>query len=156
MNDIPDGDQNYSFPPSKILFATDGSENAQRASHVAIDLAKRYGSTIIILSVVPKPSTLVSAPPEYYDYYEGIVQKWINEVTEDAQKHGVSAHGQIMRAQPSVPEAIVEVAELERVDLIVMGRRGMTMLKGGFRRALAGSVSGAVVSHAHCNVLIVK
>jgi nucleotide-binding universal stress UspA family protein len=145
-----------SFPPRRILVAIDGSENAERSARVAIDLAKRYGANLIVLSIVPRPSMMVSAPTEYYDYYEGMVQKWIDEVVEESQKAAVSASGRVIRAQPSIPGEIVEVAELEDVDLIVMGRRGLTMLKGGFKRTLAGSVSSAVVSHAHCNVLIVK
>ena len=156
MESNSETNQDLSFPPRRILLAIDGSENAERAAQIAIDLSKRYKSDLIVLSIVPHPGTLASAPADYYDYYERMIQKWIDEVIEDCQRQAVSVGGQIMRAQPSVPGAIVEVAELEHVDIVVMGRRGLTMLKGGFRRALAGSVSSAVVSHAHCNVLIVK
>ena len=51
----------------------------------------------------------------------------------------------------SAPE-IVALAEEIEAGLIVMGSRG----QGGIRRALMGSVSDAVVRHAHCPVLVVR
>jgi nucleotide-binding universal stress UspA family protein len=48
--------------------------------------------------------------------------------------------------------AIVEYAERENIDLIVIGSRGLT----GFRKLLLGSVASGVVTYAHCPVLVVK
>ena len=47
-------------------------------------------------------------------------------------------------------EIYAEVAE--KIDLIVMGTRGM----GGFKKMLLGSVSSGVVTHAQCTVLVVR
>ena len=146
-----------SFPPRKILVAIDGSENAQRATNAAIELAKKFHSELIVLSVVPHPGSFVAPAMKYYDYYETTIQKWIDAVIQNCSAHGVvDAQGRIIRAQPSIPGAIVEVAELEHIDLIVIGHRGLSMLKGGFKRVIAGSVSSAVTTHAHCNVLVVR
>jgi nucleotide-binding universal stress UspA family protein len=51
-----------------------------------------------------------------------------------------------------VPHEIVALAEDLGVGLVVVGSRG----QGGIRRALMGSVSDAVVRHAHCPVLVVR
>ena len=49
-------------------------------------------------------------------------------------------------------EEILGVAEKEKIDLIVIGTRGL----GGFRKLLQGSVSSGVMTHAKCNVLVVR
>ena len=69
-----------------------------------------------------------------------------------AQKHGVKASGHILSRQASVIQAIVVDAADLKVDLIVIGSRGL----GGFKRVLLGSVSIGVVTHAHCPVLVVR
>jgi nucleotide-binding universal stress UspA family protein len=51
-----------------------------------------------------------------------------------------------------VPAIIVEYAEKEKIDLIVVGTRGMSR----FRKLLLGSVASKVVTYAHCNVMVVK
>jgi len=65
------------------------------------------------------------------------------------------AGGQVAQVHPKegLPDAeIVALAEDLGVGLIVMGSRGL----GGIRRALMGSVSDAVVRHAHCPVLVMR
>jgi len=52
----------------------------------------------------------------------------------------------------SAVQAIIECAENRKFDLIVMGTRGLS----AFRKALLGSVSSGVVSHATCSVLVVR
>jgi nucleotide-binding universal stress UspA family protein len=58
-----------------------------------------------------------------------------------------------MNAQTnSIASTIVEFAENEKVDLIVVGTRGAS----GVKRMLLGSVASGVVTYAHCPVLVVK
>jgi len=52
----------------------------------------------------------------------------------------------------SVVQTITDYAVVEKIDLIIMGTRGM----GGFKKMLLGSVSNGVVTHAHCPVLVVR
>jgi len=52
----------------------------------------------------------------------------------------------------SIVGAIVEYAERENIDLLVIGSRGLT----GFKKLLVGSVASGVVTYAHCPVLVVK
>jgi nucleotide-binding universal stress UspA family protein len=74
----------------------------------------------------------------------------------DAETERVqSAGGTVARSHLALgdaPREIVHLAEDLGAGLIVMGSRG----RGGIRRALMGSVSDAVVRHAHCPVLVVR
>ena len=57
-----------------------------------------------------------------------------------------------MIASSSVVGAIIDFAEKENIDLIVVGTRG----RSGLKRLLLGSVASGIVNYAHCPVMIVK
>lgn len=59
---------------------------------------------------------------------------------------------EMVRASKSIVGEIIELATKRKIDLIVIGTRGL----GGFRRLIQGSVSSGVVTHARCNVLVVR
>ncbi len=133
---------------SKILVAIDGSENANRALEVAIDLKKNYHSKLLILNAVQ----INKYGKQLGKYSEEDARRFVDEAVSFAKKEGVSAVGEVKHATVSVVETIIESAEKEKVDLIVTGTRGL----GGFKRLLLGSVSNGVVTHANCNVLVVR
>ncbi len=145
----------------KILVATDGSENAKRASSVAVGLAKECGSELLVVNIIP-PLTSIQVgitPPmpatvmeQYYKDTKTHAGDLVDEVISEAKKKGVSARGVLLDKPYSVVEGITNYAKDEGVDLIVLGTRGL----GGFRKLLVGSVSSGVVSHASCSVLIVR
>jgi nucleotide-binding universal stress UspA family protein len=126
---------NNAFSISLILVPVDGSVSAEKSARVALDLALKYRAKIVALSIVASPGFALTgpagAPADLTEYYK--------EGTTGAR-------------QASTVGAIVEFAEKEKVDLIVMGTRGL----GGFKKLLLGSVSNGVVSHAPCSVLIVR
>src|SRR5918994_5407091 len=119
-----------SFFPTKILLATDGSEEAEWAAQSAVQLANETGSELHVVLVGPRIVTSVGLPGSPGG---GMV----------AQSH--------FRAGRPAPE-IVDLAEEIGAGLIVMASRGL----GGIRRALMGRVSSSVVRHAHCPVLVVR
>ena len=86
----------------------------------------------------------------YYDDLLKIAQKRIEEICARAGKHGVKTRQQIIVGNPR--HEILNVADSEAVDLIVIGTHG----RRGFSRILHGSVAEAVVRHAPCSVLSVK
>jgi nucleotide-binding universal stress UspA family protein len=150
-----------SFPPRKILVAVDGSENSLRASKVAIAFAKENKAELIVLNVIA-PASIVAFPAIGANSYPGLQSYY-----EEAEKNGVSivenlvavakeaklsVSGVVERSSMSIVQSIVDKASTEKVDLIVIGTRGL----GGFKRLLLGSVSSGVTTHAHCNVLVVK
>ena len=147
-----------SFSITKILAPIDGSENAKRALEAAIRLAKDYNALLVILTVIPMPTYLVETPTPgpsieyYYDYARKDAKRLSDDALALAQKAGVKVRSEVIEAATSVAGTIISNAVGEKADLIVMGTRGL----GGFKKLLLGSVSNGVVTHSHCNVLIVR
>jgi nucleotide-binding universal stress UspA family protein len=146
---------------SKMLVPIDGSENANRALNFAFALAKTYGAEIIVLNVIPNPSIIVASSfglrptgiEPYYEEQEKASNHFVDEATELARKQNIpKITSDVVRADKSIVEEIIGYASAKKIDLIVIGTRGL----GGFRRLVQGSVSSGVVSHAHCNVLVVR
>jgi nucleotide-binding universal stress UspA family protein len=142
--------------PTTILLATDGSEEAQLASTTAADLAEKTNSELHVLTV--GPDYPLYELPEHPAEFEDVLRenrREAKEVLEQQAKRieesGVSVKETHLR-EGRADEEIVEVAEEIGAGLIVMGSRGY----GRLRRALLGSVSDAVVRHAHCPVTIVR
>lgn len=148
--------------PSKILVPIDGSPNADRALDVAIGLAKSFGSELVVLNVISTPNILIttsafgapaSGVKSYYEQQENSARHFVDEAIIHSRKEGISkVTSSIIRADKSIVEEIIDAAVNSKVDLIVIGTRGL----GGFKRLLLGSVSSGVVAHAHCNVLVVR
>jgi nucleotide-binding universal stress UspA family protein len=147
----------------RILVAVDGSEGSRRASEVAMDLAKKLDAELFvlhvfrgILSMWPMFPSLPAPSGEAVDTYEADVRKaaleLVGKIVSMAEKTGVKAKPQTSETAGSVVQAITDFAAGEKIDLIVMGTRGM----GGFKKMLLGSVSSGVVTHAHCPVLVVR
>lgn len=136
----------------KILVGYDGSPFAKNALNVALDLAKKYGAPITVIAVAHVPDFA-----DTKDEIDGVLEDAKNffaKVLEEAQKlaaaEGITVTTNVIPGHPA--EALVNLAEEENYDLIVLGARGLS----GIKRYLLGSVSEAVVRHAHCPVLIVK
>ena len=86
---------------------------------------------------------------------ESLSEQRAQEVLDAVAERVRAAGGTVAQAhlrEGGVPHEIVALAEDTGVGLIVVGSRG----HGGIRRALMGSVSGSVVRHAHCPVLVVR
>jgi nucleotide-binding universal stress UspA family protein len=147
---------------SRILVPIDGSVNANRALNFGISLAKKYKAELMVLNVIPAPNILISSSAfdlnhsgldSYYQEQESASNHFIHEAMEIARAEGYpKVITDATRAAKSIVEEIVEYATAEKVDLIVIGTRGL----GGFRKLLQGSVSSGVVAHAPCNVVVVR
>ena len=144
--------------PTRILLATDGSEEASLAARTAVDLAHKTDSELHVVNVgLQDYGYPIYAVSELEDV-RGIPE----EVTQEARKLLDAEVEQIKAAGGSVVKAhlgmgrpdveIVRLAEELGAGLIVMGSRG----RGGTRRTLMGSVSDSVIRHAHCPVLVVR
>jgi nucleotide-binding universal stress UspA family protein len=153
----------------KIMLPIDGSVGSMKAAHYGISLAKKFGSDLIVLTVID----LMSMPYEYFitqpgtNSHDNILQekrreakKWLDEVEQLMLDHLTQMEYSKMSFSSKIIEdpfsrvegAIIDYAESESVDLIVIGTRG----RSGFRRILTGSVASGVLSYARCSVMTVR
>ena len=144
----------------KILLATDGSLEAERAIGAAVMLSERLGSELHVVYVEPMPDP-VSWPEARFmspglevdirEQAEGAAREKLEGEAEKIRKTGGDVSG--VHAVAGRPDAeIVRVAEELGAGLVVLGSRGL----GPVRRAVVGSVSLSVVHHSHCSVLVVR
>ena len=147
--------------PTKILLATDSSEEAELALSTAIDLANSTNSQLHVVTVGPwnpDPSYAsheASLRWETYEQASEAIGKEVQEILDNQVRKIEEGGGTVQEAhlrRGRKDEEIVRVAEEIGAGLIVMGSRGL----GGVRRALMGSVSDSVLRHAHCPVLVVR
>jgi nucleotide-binding universal stress UspA family protein len=156
---VPTGKESIAMSifPTRILLATDGSEEAHLAALRAVDLADATDSELHVVHVGVVPSFLVSYPGtlgyerRLYDQIEEESRQRLRELSWRVKVVGGTVAGTHLR-MGQVALEIVALAEELGAGLIVMGSRGL----GGVRRALMGSVSDSVVRHAHCPVLVVR
>ncbi len=135
----------------KIMVAVDGSKNSLRAGKLAINIAKKSGSQLIVVSVIVRPSYMVNGPQYFPAARRMWHKKWDDNVLNLARSEDVKASARILQSA-SVVKSLLDFASSKKVDLIVVGTRGL----GTFKRLLIGSVSSAVVNHAACAVLVVR
>ena len=134
---------------NRMLVAYDGSESGRRALDEAARLAHDGVAVTVVTVAEPLPQVGRAAPlhlPEEYAARE-------HDLAEAAtllRERGVDAAAVERRGDAAT--AILDEADAEDADLIVMGTRGL----GTGKRWLLGSVSTKVLHHAHCNVLVVR
>ena len=137
--------------PTKILLATDGSEDAELATTTAAALAKSTGSELHLVNVgVVAPALL--AP---LDVKPARVEREVRDVLGEQARKVENVGGAVAQSHVRVGEAareVVNLAEEIGTGLIAVGSRG----RGKAKRMLMGSVSDAVVRHAHCPVMVVR
>jgi universal stress protein A len=134
----------------KIVFPTDFSEASTNALAWATSLARDTGATLIIMHVEEPP--MAYGGGELYYGVDGTDREALRQSLADVKPADpqVNCTHKLLVGDPA--EAIVQTAESEKADLIVMGTHG----RSGFTRLLMGSVAEAVVRKAKCPVLTVK
>ena len=144
---------------ASIVVGTDGSETAKTAVRYAIDLARELGARLQIVSAYEpvSPQRLRSETVEVPKDLQWMVNphEQVLEMLEEAREEAVGAgveNVETCARQGDAADAILDVAEEQRSDLIVVGNKGMT----GAKRFLLGSVPNKVSHHAPCSVLVVR
>ena len=143
---------------SSIVVGTDGSATATAAVRQAVDMAKAVGAKLELVSAyatVPKQRLREERRDAPADIRWAIdprreVEASLGDAADLAREAGVEVNAHARQGDPSA--AILEVAEQQRADLIIVGNKGMT----GARRFLLGSVPDKVSHHAPCSVLIIR
>jgi nucleotide-binding universal stress UspA family protein len=139
----------------KILIATDGSETAKKAVEFGVQIAGLSGAKVYAVFVIDT-TPYYSIPLDQIwskEVYEQL-EKMGSEITLDVEKTakiaGLEAESVVLKGNPA--ERIVNFAEEQNVDMIIVGAHGM----GGFERLVIGSVSEKIVRHSKSPVLVVR
>lgn len=136
---------------TKIMLATDGSEESGKALAEALGLAKTCGTVLYAVSVIEQNPEYAALAPKAVEKQDADAKVILDAAKARAAQEGVecetiSVHGQ------DVAGLLVQQAEKLGADMIVMGRHGR---KKGLKKLLLGSTTSALISHAPCKVLVV-
>ena len=143
--------------PTKVLLATDGSEEAELATQAAVEMAEDTGSELHVVYVEPLPDFMKNdaGTPAYdrqpYATVEEEARETLRKLVWRVKVAGGAVADSHLR-MGVVAEEIVALADELEADLIIVGSRGLR----GIRRALGGSVSKSVFRHAHRPVMVVR
>ena len=135
----------------KMLVAIDGSESSFHALRESLKLAQESQSWVTVVSIVPR--------------YEGdLGSMWIDNIKDSMRipcERALSEAEEIAKEEKiliktvceegEIYERIIDLADAENCDLIVMGRRGL----GRFEKTLVGNVTARVIGHTQRDVLVV-
>ena len=147
---------------SKIMVCIDGSKESVNAADHAIAIAKRHNAELIAVNVLTSDigyaysSPGVESPPltikEIILLAEDEVKKWFDDIKEKIDKSSIRFRSEIIMAKRSTVSTILDYAEEQNINLIVVGTRG----RSGIKKMLLGSVASGLVTYAACPVLVVK
>jgi nucleotide-binding universal stress UspA family protein len=152
---------------SRILVAIDGSTSSIHATDYAISIALKNSSQLFVLYVIDAyeysrlSSSIILAPTfgsEKYLEEKNEAEKLMNKIKERFRlkvKDNTKLKEpktEIVEGVKSIATTIMEYAESENIDLIIVGSRGRT----SFKKLLLGSISSNVMKNAHCAVLVIR
>lgn len=139
-----------------ILVAYDGSSFSDKALDKSVEMARKMGGTVTLVSVAPDPCLPAGelSDLECHNVVQAVsreAESFVNRAAERAEAvGGVEVRTMVVSGNPA--DEIMEAAKKLSADLIVLGSRG----RHGLTQLFLGSVSGRVADHAACDVMIVK
>jgi nucleotide-binding universal stress UspA family protein len=142
---------------TKVLLATNASEEAELATRAAVEVSEGTGSELHVVYVEPLPEFMKNGhgTPSYdrelYEMIEEGARERLRKLTWRVKVVGGTVVETHLR-MGGVAEEIVGLADELDADLVVLGSRR----RGRIRRTLAGSVSESVFRHAQCPVMVVR
>jgi nucleotide-binding universal stress UspA family protein len=144
------------LPPKVIVSPIDFSCHSQDALQTAADLAKQFGSEVLLVHAVPAITKLPSATSifheaEFEKELHKDAERRLKALAEELEKRGLKVRTEVGIAN-DVGMEILRIAERDGADLIVISTHGMT----GWHRLVFGSVTEKVVRLASCPVLVLR
>jgi len=131
-----------------VLFPIDQSREAREAAEVVVSVVQKYGSRLVLLSVVETPESL-EAPSSDPMASPAVVEQLLKTAQSMFTQQGIQAETIEREGKPAF--TICDVADEIRADLIVMGCRGIGLTEEG----ATDSVTNRVINLSPCPVLIV-
>lgn len=143
----------------KVLVPVDGSAHSMEALSVAADFANAMKADIFVISVAPSILGMEDheISPARRDRHMEMAEKRAEDAVavacEALKKSSVVSNcAKAISTSISVPDAIIDFAETEGIDLIVIGSRGLSTSS----RFKIGSIATQVVKYSPCSVYLVK
>ena len=142
---------------SKVLVGIDGSNHSLRAAEYAMEISIKYMAKLIAVTVAYLPAKSRVSQLEAIEVGAGLsemdkAKTWFESFTQSARENKIDLKTELVNSQRPVDYVILEYAEKEGIDLIVIGTRGRT----GLSKIVLGSVASGIVSYSHSPVLVVK
>jgi nucleotide-binding universal stress UspA family protein len=141
----------------KILIGLDASTHSERVLDFVARMRWPAGSRVIVISVLQPVASAVTGvyetsaiPVEGMDGMRQQLEEVVARAEGALREVGFSTEGRVVAGEPR--QALIQAAQSERADLIVVGSHG----RSGLAKMMLGSVSSHVVTHAPCSVLVVK
>lgn len=134
----------------RILIPTDGSQPARDAAETGMDLAVEQGATVHILYVVTPIHAGEGGTGQVIEAMRDAGERTVSELAEEAEARGLEVATQVTMGTPH--QHILEYAETNDIDVVVMGTHGRT----GLGRYLLGSVTEKVVRLSDVPVLTIR
>jgi nucleotide-binding universal stress UspA family protein len=140
---------------TKVLIPIDFSDNARPVLEWGGHLAKVHGAKVLLLHAYHLPvefQQLEGAylPPDFWSNVKSEAEQTLSKFAEDLKSDGVDVETVVREGYPA--SVIIDEAEEQSVDLVVIGTHGLS----GLKHMLLGSIAERVVQKAHCPVLTVK
>jgi len=130
------------------VVALDVSAATNKILDKAISLAKLYDAKITVIYVIGLPATLGESATN--DYAAEKAEKILGSIKKYCEKQGIQFAFKILYGKPA--SKIAEFAEKGKVDLVVIGSKGL----GGFKGKVLGSVANSIVHESKISVFVVK
>lgn len=147
---------------SRILIGIDGSDESMKAAEYAVSITKMYDAELFAINVLTSDigyaysSPGVESPPltvrETILIAEDEAKLWFDKIKEKANKKEIKIKTEFIVAKKSILHTVLEYAEEQKINLIVVGIRG----RSGIKKMLLGSIASGLVTYAPCPVLVVK
>ena len=141
---------------SKILVAIDGSQPSITAAHQALGIAKQNNSEITALYISFIPLSLRFKSRDILDTaHQSDVEeltRWLEDIRKEAENSNILFRIEAIETTSSTVKAIIDYAEKNTIDLIVLGHQGRSKIE----QTMLGSVASGVVNNARCSVMVVR
>jgi nucleotide-binding universal stress UspA family protein len=140
-----------------VLVGVDGSIHSFRAAEYAMSVSRKCLAKLIVVTVTYMPSNSHLSQQEAVEVEAGLsemdkAKAWFESFIQRARQNGIELKTELLNSQRPIDYVILEYAEKEGVDLIVIGTRG----RSGLSKLVLGSVASGIVTYSSIPVLVVK
>ncbi len=129
-----------------------------KQTEYALEMAKSFRSQLYAVTVTYVPESyhlkqedVLNQSREMRDSMED-AKTWLEKFNQESKEDNIQLKTELINSHRPVDYIILEYAEKNNIDLIVVGTRG----RSGFKKLLLGSIASSVVTYAHCPVMVVK